>query len=345
MAILSVLAGGYLVVSLLFQAPQVLAGTLAADQGAAGLLAVQDSSIPTTTTTITTTTTTATITVGVVEPPPYLPGYVVPVSEAAPEVKQLAVDVAYWLTSYEATDVYADHVRGVVGRSDLDALIDASNPLAFEGYWSRGEVIYPQMGGLRNNRASVMVVVRQTVAGGLDAEFSVVRTLDVRLVKDEEGWRFDSLSSAGGEFNNVDNLNLAHAVASDPRIEMPDSARLDILAGEISPVLLTLMSEMADVTPYGVVVLSTGHPYHVFETDRQSHHTAGRAIDIYRIGDRVVVDDRAEDSATRAFVDWLYAHPSVRQVGSPWDIDGSGSSRSFTDAVHQDHIHIAINES
>jgi hypothetical protein len=31
-------------------------------------------------------------------------------------------------------------------------------------------------------------------------------------------------------------------------------------------------------------------------------------------------------------------------VGSPWDLDGEGDRRSFTDAVHQDHIHIAVEE-
>jgi len=131
-------------------------------------------------------------------------------------------------------------------------------------------------------------------------------------------------------------------VASDARIEMSDSARLDILAGEISPVLLELMMDLADVTPYGVTVMATGHPYHVFGTDRVSHHTLGRAIDIYLVGGRQVVDDRGEESATRALVDWLYAHPDVVQVGSPWDVDGPVERRSFADVVHQDHIHVAV---
>jgi hypothetical protein len=31
-------------------------------------------------------------------------------------------------------------------------------------------------------------------------------------------------------------------------------------------------------------------------------------------------------------------------VGSPWDIDGVDSRRSFTDEVHQDHIHLAVDD-
>jgi hypothetical protein len=90
-------------------------------------------------------------------------------------------------------------------------------------------------------------------------------------------------------------------------------------------------------------VLVTGHPENVFETDRMSDHTIGRAIDIVRVGDHRVIDDRGEESVTRALVEWLYHHPKVRQVGSPWDLDEEPSRRSFTDAVHQDHIHIAAN--
>ena len=276
------------------------------------------------------------------QPPPLGPRYQVPPTEASPEAKQLAVDIAYELTTYERD---SDHIAtfeaiaGVDGASDLAA---AAEPATYQGSWSRGEVIYPQMGGLRNGRASVMVVVRQSVGQESEAELSVVRTMDIRLVEGDEGWEFDFLSSAGGSFDDLEDLTLAHAVAADPRIEMPDSARIDILSGMVSPTLLNLMSELADLTPYGVAVLATGHPHNVFETDRQSQHTVGQAVDIYRIGDRFVVDDRDDDSLTRTIVEWLYDHPDVSQVGSPWDVDGGVSSRSFTDAVHLDHIHLAV---
>jgi hypothetical protein len=89
-------------------------------------------------------------------------------------------------------------------------------------------------------------------------------------------------------------------------------------------------------------VLVTGHPHNVFETERVSDHTVGRAFDIIRVGDRLVIDDRGEVSATLDLIDWLYYHPDVRQIGSPWDLDDDLSTRSFTDAVHQDHIHVAV---
>ncbi|MEX2322591.1 MAG: SdrD B-like domain-containing protein [Acidimicrobiia bacterium] len=186
-----------------------------------------------------------------------------------------------------------------------------------------------------------MTVTRQTVGSGAEPEFSVVRTLDIRLIMGEEGWEFDELASAGGVFASIEDLQLAHAVAADPRIEMPDSARLDILDGLISPVLLAVMLDIADITPYGISVLATGHPYHVFETNRVSHHTGGRAVDIYRVGDRLVIDDRQAGSGTRALVQRLWEDPRMVQVGSPWDIDG-WPARSFANTVHQDHIHVAV---
>ena len=266
-------------------------------------------------------------------------------SEVEPEAKQLAADIAYSLTTYEVSDDHWARLNGLAGWSGVDDLAKASTPLIYMRSWSRGEVINPQLGGLRNGRASVMVVTRQTVGSGSESEFSVVRTLDIRLVRGESGWEFDSLGSAGGVFDRVEDLSLANAVAGDPRIEMPDSARLDILSGLVSPVLLRLMTEIADRTTFGVTVLVTGHPHNVFETDRQSDHTVGRAVDIYLVGAHRVIDDRGSNSATRALVEWLYNHPDVRQVGSPWDLDETTSRHSFTDEVHQDHIHVAVEDS
>ncbi|MBU1865641.1 MAG: carboxypeptidase regulatory-like domain-containing protein [Actinobacteria bacterium] len=296
----------------------------------------------TTTAAPTTTTTTTSPTTSVAAPPAPNPRYVVPEGEVEREAKQLAVDIAFALTTYEESDSPVERLSGIAGQQEgLLLLSEASEPLNHTGRWSRGEILYPQMGGLRNGRASVMVVARQTVGSGSEPEFSVVRTLDIRVIMGDSGWEFDALASAGGAFDTLEDLTTAHAVAADSRIDMPDSARLDILGGEISPILLQLMSELADITPYGVTVMATGHPYHVFETDRVSHHTVGRAIDIHRVGARQVIDDRDVGSAAKALVERLWMDSRVDQVGSPWDIDG-GSRRSFSDIVHQDHIHLAV---
>ena len=325
---------------------QVQAAELPAGAGSdLPAVTVAPSSTTTSSTTTSSSTTTTTTSSLPPAPAPQAPEsrYLVPLTEAEPEAKQLAADIAYALTTYGASDDHAARLNALAGLSGVDLLAQAAAPLTYPGSWSRGEVIYPQLGGLRNDRASVMVVTRQTVGSNGEVDFfSVVRTLDIRLILGESGWEFDSLSSAGGTFGSLEDLALAHTVASDPRIEMPDSARLDILSGRVSPILLELMADMADQTPYAVAVLVTGHPHNVFETDRPSDHTVGRAIDIIRVGDRRVIDDRGEGSATYALVEWLNSRTDVRQVGSPWDLDGPSERRSFRDAVHQDHIHIAI---
>ena len=211
------------------------------------------------------------------------------------------------------------------------------------GAWSQGRVIYPQLGGLGDTRASVMVVTQQMV--GTDAGVRVfIRTLDVRLALEGGQWRFASVQSDGGTqvLPSGPVSPEALAVLNDPRIEMPDSARWDILSGAIAPNLLRIMARLAEHTPYGVTTLSQGHPYEVFGTDKQSDHTRGRAVDIYRLGDTLVIDDRAEGSMTYKAVQWLYDQPEIRQIGSPWALDGYGG-KSFSDRLHQDHLHIAAN--
>lgn len=296
--------------------------------------------LPGSTATTGVTSTTAPTTTGPIAPPRG-PRYVVPEGEVAPEAKQLASDIAYDLTTYEEADDPIIRFFDIAGSDGVDDLTEAGGPLTHLGRWSRGQILYPQLGGLTSEKVSVMVITRQTVGSGAEPEFTVVRTLDIRLIKGEAGWEFDALASAGGAFASFEDLQLAHAVAADPRIEMPDSARLDILDGLISPVLLEVMLEIADISPYGITVMATGHPYHVFETNRVSHHTGGRAIDIYRVGDRHVIDDRDGSSTTRALVQRLWEDPRMVQVGSPWDIDG-GPARSFANTVHQDHIHVAV---
>jgi len=300
-------------------------------------------STSTSTTTVASTTTSAPLTQPTQHPSVPSARYVVPRTETVPEVKQLAADIAVELTTYEASVDHPGRLEAFSGVSDVALLSVATEPLTYAGLWSRGEVIYPQLGGLTDERASVMVMTRQVLGSGFEELFSYVRTLDIRLkLAEGGGWEFDFLNSAGGTFDDVEDLTAAHAVAADPRIEMSDSARLDILSGLVSPTLLSVMADLADETPYGVIVLATGHPHNVFETDRQSHHTVGQAVDIYRIGDRHVIDDRDPGSKTRSIASWLYDHPDVLQVGGPWDLDGAQSRRSFTNLVHQDHIHLAV---
>lgn len=277
-------------------------------------------------------------------PPPAAEPVALSDAEVYPNAKRLASEIAQKLTTYEAGDDLEEVVAVATNAEGaaLETLLDAAGPLLHRGAWSRGEVVYPQLGGARPDRVSVMVLVQQTVGTATGTRIQH-RTLDVRLRLAGDQWVFDALPSAGGD-PPEDAAPLtaeAEAVLNDERIELPDSARWDILAGGTSPDLLRLMSRIAERTPYAVLTLSTGHPFEVFGTDRQSNHTKGRAVDIYRVGERDVIDDRSDSSTSRDLVEWLFDDEAVTELGSPWALDGFGG-RSFTDVVHADHLHVGV---
>ena len=278
-------------------------------------------------------------------PPPPVPPIPEPADgEVYPNAKRLASAVAHALTNYDA-DTTPEEVFGAVtdDREQWADLADASRPLRPASAWSRGTVVYPQLGGVRGERASVMVVVRQLLGGRTDTAQTVTRTLDVRLRTRDGVWVFDQLASVGGSppAARPEPTPAAEAILDDPRIALPDSARWDIESGDITPSLLALMDAMAEQAAYDVVVLASGHPRTVFGTDRLSNHTRGRAVDLYRLDGERIIDLRDDGSPARALVEWLYARPEVANIGSPWALDGFGG-RSFTDVVHQDHIHVAV---
>lgn len=281
-----------------------------------------------------------------VPPPPERAGpYELSPNEVLPNAKRLASDVAQELTTYDDLDELEpvlDRLATSASRS-RDDLAAAVSPLLRDDAWSRGSVVYPQLGGLTDDATSVIVTVRQRT-GDVDGVTERVRTFDVRLRIEGGEWVFDDLASAGGEEVPPPPRipEVARAVLDDDRIDLPDSARWDVLAGRVDSGLLHLMSRAADQASYEVLVLVTGHSLEVFGTDRVSQHTIGEAVDIVRVDGQLVVDERDDEgSATHRLLEWFYDQPEVGQVGGPWALDGFGG-RSFTDTVHQDHLHIGL---
>lgn len=270
--------------------------------------------------------------------------YRVAATESFPAAKRLAEQVALALTTYSpgtsAAQVVAAATDDPARRSVLAAV---AAPLFHAGATSRSTVVYPQMGGATADAASVMVVVHQVVTRHGRVVSDQTRTLDIRLVRSGGGWVFDRLASAGGQPvpRPADLSTEAAAVVDNPRISLPDTARWDIYRGSISPTLLRLMSDIAERHAYAVTVLETGHPLDVFGTGHRSMHSYGRAVDINLVAGTHVVDQRKTGSTTSRLVTWLLSRADVTQVGSPWDLDGSGA-RSFTNAVHLDHVHISV---
>ena len=113
-----------------------------------------------------------------VPPPAREARYVVADGEVEPEAKQLAADIAYALTTYEESDDSTARLSSIAGAAGVDPLMEAAVPLTHVGRWYRGLVVYPQLGGLTDERVSVMVVIRQTVGFGLRT--GVLRRSDPR---------------------------------------------------------------------------------------------------------------------------------------------------------------------
>lgn len=276
-------------------------------------------------------------------------------TEVEVEAKQLASVVALHLTTHDPDGTAADRAATVptgAGDAPLDpaSVLAAAEALHRDGAWSRSRVTYPQLGGLTEDATSIMVVTEQRWQGadaleGIPPQVQV-RTIDVRLRRtDGAPWQLAGVASVGGEPVDAPAPSPdAEALLADERVRMPDSARWDVLDGTTDPALVALLLRIAERAEVGVITLRSGHPVNVFETDRVSHHTLGRAVDIHTVAGVEVVAQREEGSPAHDLVRWLYEQPEVVSIGSPWALDGFGG-RSFTDPVHQDHIHVAVRAS
>jgi len=272
-------------------------------------------------------------------PAPYepLPG------EPVPEVKSLAADVVQAIGTYPIGEGTVEAAAARLGGTVAPSVVEAALPLLDPAAASRTEIVYPQLAGLTGTEASVMLVYRQELATR-SGERAVTRTADVRLTKAAEGWAVTAIASTGGEPpQDPGPLSAAaEAVLATEAIDLPDSARWDIQSGRIDDRVLELLLRLAEDHTLGVAVLATGHPEHVFGTRSVSNHTVGRAVDVWSIDGQAVVSQRDPGSPVQALVQELVDTRATTELGSPWDLDGVGMGVSFTNTVHQDHLHLGF---
>ena len=276
--------------------------------------------------------------------------------DAFPNAKRLAGRFVQALTTYDGDTAWREIFNEAARPRDRlfkrAAAMRRAEPLFVRGARSRGEIVYPQLGGLAFgtglDRCALMVVVRQDFVEDNGTARSVTRTVDVRLINRDDGWTIEDFRHAGGrEIPRPNDLSeAATGVLDSDRITLPDSARWDIHAGKVDERLLRQMLAVSQTYTYSVAVLKNGHPTKVFGTDRVSGHTQGRACDIWQInGMPVVLQQPDRDTDAHVFTTRLL-DDGVPELGSPWDLDGPptpGETRpSFTDAVHADHIHVAF---
>lgn len=262
--------------------------------------------------------------------------------EPAPEAKQMAADTVQALTTFEAGPDPAPAVGAALAALGAPAeLIGQARPLLVAGAASAGDILYPQLGGLTAGAASVMVVVRQRLlTDGVGR--SVVRTVDVRLTRHGPAWAVAGIESAGGTAPGPapPPSAAAAAILANENVGLADSARWDILAGGIDDRVLAVLARLALDHRLDVTVLATGHPLNVFGSGHVSNHTEGRAVDIWGVDGRPVLEQR-DPAGPLATLGRSLLADGVTELGGPWDLDGPGGA-SFTNTVHQDHLHVGF---
>ena len=282
-----------------------------------------------------------------VAPPPFPDQFEPSPNEVQADAKRLGAVVAYQITNYGPDSSVIELAAGVTADpARADALARGAATVHHPGMWSRGTIEYAQLGGHLDDRISIMVVVHQELGGEgtADAERAETRMMDVRLMRGASGaWEFEELASAGGQpvARPADLSPLAASVVDDPRIDLPDSAIWDIYSGYTDHALLEAMLDIAERTPYSVIVLKTGHPHNVFGTDRLSNHTVGRAVDIHEVDSELVIDSHDATSSIYALSEWLVSRHDIREFGSPWRFDDA-VAHNFTNEVHHDHLHVGV---
>lgn len=206
------------------------------------------------------------------------------------------------------------------------------------------QVVYPQLGGLTQTSSSMMTVVRLAVLRG-DTLTTSTRTLDVRLTKRDGVWQVTRIASSGGRAAKAQAVGtLAKQVLTSRTIVLPDTARWDVQAGRVDDRVLRMLLRLSRDHKLSVCVLSNGHPTNVYGSASVSNHTRGRAVDIWAIdGKRVATYARQPGNArnpARILMEAALRYGSD-EVGGPWSF-ANRYGGTFTNTVHEDHLHIGF---
>lgn len=272
-----------------------------------------------------------------VDVPPYtvLPG------EVEPGCKIAAVRAVEAALTWRggASSLTAGQERVTALGLSPDALTTVA-PLYDNGAWSSVEITYPQYSGLLPDMmsAGVMVVANQLVPGPVDATRQSI-TLDVRLTREADVWTTEQIILPATPSEATPPGAAVTALLAEERVRIPAAGQADLLAGTTHEPVARMLTELAIRWRLDVHVLRTGHPDNVFGSDRLSNHTRGRAVDIWAIDDVPVIDQsRAEWEAVMRAA----AELGADEIGGPRDVDGVRGRPYFTDAVHQDHLHLGF---
>ena len=133
---------------------------------------------------------------------------------------------------------------------------------------------------------------------------------------------------------------------ANPNVNLDPRARSDLEAGIVDPRVVAALNAAADANfRLGVGVIKTGHSEFVAGTTRVSNHWYGRAVDIHTVDGAAVSDTNVDAWALAWFFFSLPGAARPDELGHPWGEDAAlmGQAGSFSNADHEDHIHIGWN--
>jgi cell wall-associated NlpC family hydrolase len=132
----------------------------------------------------------------------------------------------------------------------------------------------------------------------------------------------------------------ALALLDNKNVVLDNNGVADIKQGRIDPRVVAMLSKLAEDHKLTISSTSSDHPKNT-TGGSVSNHYVGRGIDIAAIDGLPVNAGNAIARDVAGALSEL--DPSYRpsEIGTPWAISGPGY---FTDAGHQDHLHIAFDE-
>lgn len=266
-------------------------------------------------------------------------------SDVQPDVKLRAAQLVEALGTWRPGGAGAARARERTAALGLPAaLAEQAGSLLAAADESVTQAIDAQYGGILADTASVLVVRRQwtRTAGGPVRPGGT--TVDVRLSRARPRWTVTALHPAAPGPAAASLPGEARRVLGDHGIGLAPAAEADVRGGGVHTSVLTALLRLAGDYRMEVTVLRSGHPLDVFGTDRPSDHPPGRAVDVWRIDGKAVVDPATPRTLIESFMRDAAAAGSYN-VGGPLPLTGGATANQFfSDDTHHDHVHIGFDK-
>ena len=129
----------------------------------------------------------------------------------------------------------------------------------------------------------------------------------------------------------------AEALLQNKNLVLDADAQKDIRDGAVDPRMIGLLGKLAEKHKIELSVIKTGHAQFT-SGGSVSNHFEGRGIDIARVDGEIVNSGSPAARELASEIAEMTGDLRPTEVGTPWAIGASGF---FTDAGHQDHLHVA----